>query len=647
MGTLLALRLEAGVTHSPYYVRRRRQARVRRIKRLSLAAVVALVVAVVAVSIVYAGSSTTLAQGIHVDGVDVGGMSSAQATKTLQQRARATLAEPVRFVAGGRTFKISAANLGLSPDWAAAVAAAREKGDGFGPLRGFKRMKLRLFGGDVVATASYRPAALKAELARIATAVDRPHREAAVARHGLKLAVVPATSGRVLDRKDAGAVIVAALASLSRGGPVTLPMQADQPHVTGANLAAALAQARTAVSAPVVLTLGETRYRIPRWRIATLLKLPKNGATRLRIGGPAADAFFKAKQEVVDTPAHDAQFVVTTSGIRVQPSKNAQVLDVPKTVDALLAAAVRPANRIAPISVATQAPERTTQDALAMGINGLYSSYTTYYGGVPNRIHNVQLVAHLIDNTLIAPGKEFSFNATTGERNEAKGFLDAPVIINGELQSGLGGGVCQVSTTVFNAAYEGGLSITARTNHALYISHYPQGRDATVNYPDTDLKFVNDTGHWLLLRTFVSSSSLTVNFYGTPQHRKVVSETAPLVTTGPVPEVVTKDPTLLVGERVVDEQGSPPLSTSVNRKVYDQKGELLYNNTWYSSYVGEKSMIRVGTKPKPKAKPKPKVDETTPVVPSDYLPSDLAPGSTAPVDTTGTTTTPAGTTTTP
>ncbi len=72
------------------------------------------------------------------------------------------------------------------------------------------------------------------------------------------------------------------------------------------------------------------------------------------------------------------------------------------------------------------------------------------------------------------------------------------MIINGELQTGLGGGVCQVSTTVFNAAYEAGLPITARTNHALYISHYPLGRDATVNYPDIDLKFVNDTAHWLL-----------------------------------------------------------------------------------------------------------------------------------------------------
>ena len=75
------------------------------------------------------------------------------------------------------------------------------------------------------------------------------------------------------------------------------------------------------------------------------------------------------------------------------------------------------------------------------------------------------------------------------------------MIINGEVETGLGGGVCQVSTTVFNAAYEAGLPITERTNHALYISHYPLGRDATVDYPNVDLKFVNNTPHWLLLRT--------------------------------------------------------------------------------------------------------------------------------------------------
>ena len=163
-----------------------------------------------------------------------------------------------------------------------------------------------------------------------------------------------------------------------------------------------------------------------------------------------------------------------------------------------------------------------------MGITGVVGSYYTTYGGIPSRLHNVALVAQLIDGALVAPGKTFSFNGTTGERTAEKGFEEAPVIINGELQTGLGGGICQVSTTVFNAVYEAGLQIDERTNHALYISHYPLGRDATVNYPDLDLKFTNDTDHWLLLRTFVGSGSLTVNLYGTPQNRRVETTAQPL-----------------------------------------------------------------------------------------------------------------------
>src|SRR3989449_8640388 len=203
-----------------------------------------------------------------------------------------------------------------------------------------------------------------------------------------------------------------------------------------------------------------------------------------------------------------------------------------------------------------------------MGITGIVGSYETLYGGDANRIHNVQLVAHLVDDKLIAPGATFSFNGATGERSAEKGFLEAPVIINGELKTGLGGGVCQVSTTVFNAAYEAGLPITARTNHALYISHYPQGRDATVNYPDVDLKFVNDTGRWLLLRTWVGSSSLTVALYGTPMNRRIVSDVGPLKVTGPPPVKRVVDPSLAPGEKVVDVSGQPSRSTSVRRRVY-------------------------------------------------------------------------------
>ena len=220
-------------------------------------------------------------------------------------------------------------------------------------------------------------------------------------------------------------------------------------------------------------------------------------------------------------------------------------------------------------------------------------------------MHNVQLVANLIDHTLIRPGQVFSFNGTTGERNADKGFLEAPVIINGELQTGLGGGVCQVSTTVFNAAYEAGLDITERTNHALYISHYPQGRDATVNYPDLDLKFVNDTKRWLLLRTFVGSSSLTVNLYGAPQNRRVESEVAPLEVVGKPPTTWRKDPTITKGRRVVaDGRLIPALDQRPTERSTTRTGKLLYDDMWYSSYRGEKKIVLVGTKPKPEPKPK-------------------------------------------
>ncbi len=638
------MRLEAGVSESPYYLRRRRQARARRIRRISAVSILGIALVVIAVAIVYAGSPGTLAKGISVDGVDVGGMSAAQATRALEQRSQGVLGQPVEIKVTGHTFRVRAAELGLTIDWAGAVAAAQRRGEGFAPFRGFRRMELRLFGSDLAAKPVYDHAKLQALLRRIAGVVDKPHSEAAVVLHGLHPALVPASAGRVLDRQAAGAAIVATLASLSREAPLPLPTKIDEPRVTGPMLAAPLAQARAAVSAPVVLTLGLKRLRIPRWKVATVLKLPANGATKVRVGGPGADAFFKNLQKQVDAPAHDAQFVVITNGIRIQPSTDARVLDVPKTAESLLRAAVSRTNRTAAIVVATQPAKRTTADAKAMGIDGIVSSYTTEFGGVPNRIHNVQVVSHLVDNTLIAPGKEFSFNQTTGDRNAAKGLLVAPVIINGELENGLGGGTCQVSTTVFNAAFEAGLPITARTNHALYISHYPQGRDATVNYPDVDLRFVNDTGHWLLLRTFVSTYSLTVNLYGTPQHRRVESTTAPLVTTGPVPVKLVPDPTLLKGQRVTDHQGSPSLSTSVTRKVYDAHGKLLSENTWYSSYVGDKSIIRVGTKPKPKPKPKP----TKPIDPSSYLPSSLVPTTTTtttPVTpTTPTTTTPPTTT---
>ena len=302
----------------------------------------------------------------------------------------------------------------------------------------------------------------------------------------------------MLDRKAARQTVVRALASFTRA-PVALPVRVDAPNVTVASLAPAQRRASQVIAAPVVVTAGPTRLRIPRWRLAKILQLPTTANTPISLTGPAADAYFRRLENAVNRAPKDADFAVNANGsVRVVPARTGVALDVPRSAARILAAAERPTGRVAPLAIISAQPQLTTAKAQALGITGTVGTYSTVYGGDPNRIHNVQLVAHLVDGKLIAPGSTFSFNGATGERSAAKGFLEAPVIINGELQTGLGGGVCQVSTTVFNAAYEAGLPITARTNHALYISHYPLGRDATVNYPDTDLKFVNDTGHWLL-----------------------------------------------------------------------------------------------------------------------------------------------------
>jgi vancomycin resistance protein YoaR len=592
---------------SDYYVYgpRRAERRRSRLRTIGLPLVgVAFAVGAVAlvVGTAMAGTPTQIAAGTTIGGVDVGGLTAAQAARRLHARSAAVEAVPVSFRAGDQTFSIAASQLGVRPRWDAAVREAIARGDGIAPLRGLRRLQIRFAGTDVAPPVSVYSSALAYQLDLLAARIKQPSVDASLRRKGLTISVVPERMGHALDRAAASALIVSSLAALDRGATVVLPERVEKPRVDASMLTGALRQARTAVSAPARLVYGETAWRLPRWRIATLLTLPKGGDTTIALGGKAAERYLAQLSTRVGRPPADARFVVTSGGVRIAPSRPGLSLDTSATAKALTAALVRPNGREATLVVRTAQPERTTAAAKAMGITGVVASYTTSYGGTPGRLHNVQLVAQLIDGALVKPGAVFSFNGTTGERTADKGFEEAPVIINGELQNGLGGGVCQVSTTVFNAAFDAGLPIVERTNHALYISHYPQGRDATVDYPSLDLKFRNDTGKWLLIRTFVGSGSLTVNLYGTAVDRRVEVTTGPLVTTGAAPVKKIDDPTLAKGKTAVETYGAPPRSTSVRRIVYTPSGEVLYDTTFGSRYVGEPTIMRVGTKKKPPKK---------------------------------------------
>ena len=574
----------------------------------------------------FAGSEERLPAGSQIAGVDVSGLTSAEARSLLERRSDELGRTPVTFTAAGKSWRVKPDSGLVDVDWGAAVEAARRQGEGFGPLRGLKRLGVRVFGGEVVPTTRVYEAAVTSYVNRFARGVDRPRVEPSLRMRGLEAEVVNGRNGRLLDREAAEQVLVRSLTGLSRA-PVALPLKVDRTRLSAKDLAGAEVKAETAVSSHADLAYGPGGWHLTRAKIARLLALPHGGSTEIQLAGPAADKFFANLKRRVDRAPKDAGFTIGARNIvRVVPAEPGRTLNKEATTRNLMAALLSTSNRRAELSVSTATPERTTRDAKAMGITGLVGAYQTFYGGVPNRIHNVQLVSHLIDDHYIAPGAEFSFNDTTGERNEDKGFREAPVIINGELENGLGGGVCQVSTTTFNAAYEAGLSITERTNHALYISHYPQGRDATVNYPDLDLKFQNDTGHWLWLRTFVTSSSLTVALYGTPQNRRVQSETSPLVETGAPKTKRVPDPNMLVGQTALEESGQPSRSTSVRRKVYDSNGELMYDHTWYSSYRSEPRVIRYGTKPVPKPEPKePKKKNPPPPPPPPAEPAPPIP----------------------
>jgi vancomycin resistance protein YoaR len=603
--------------------RRRKRARARLLWQWSLAVGSILALSGTLLGLAFAGSPERLPAGSQIAGVDVAGLTPGDARAMLERRERELANVPVVFTADGRRWRVRPSSVVLDTDWGSAVDAVRREGDGFAPIRGLRRLGVRVFGADVVPRTRVSQPALDFYLRRFASALDRPRAEPSLVLRGNEPRIVPGHAGRVLDREAAARVVVRSLTGLS-SVPVVLPVRVDRPKLVTTDLVGARTKLTVALSAPVQLVYGPGGWNLSPRKISRLLTLPQGGSTALEISGPYANRFFANLRKRVEHAPKDATFAIGERNlVSVVPGQVGRELDAQATTRSLLTAMLSETDRRAELRVATVAPERTTREAQAMGITGLVGAYQTFYGGVANRIHNVQLVAHLIDNHVVAPGAEFSFNGTTGERSPDKGFLEAPVIINGELKTGLGGGICQVSTTTFNAAYEAGLPITERTNHALYISHYPLGRDATVNYPDTDLKFVNDTGKWLLLRTFVGSSSLTVALYGKPQNRRIVSEASPLVVTGDAPVKSVPDPNLFVGQTSLEESGGPSRSTSVRRRVYSSGGVLLYDHTWYSSYRAEPRVIRVGSKPRPE--PKPKKKQPPPPPPSPVAPPPPPP----------------------
>ena len=560
--------------------------------------------------LVFAGSASRIPAGVTLAGVDVGGLTAEEAQAKLSRLAERYQAVPVVFTAGNERWAIPPERLDVRVNWEAAVADALEEGDGPFPLRGLERLKLRLFGADLEPHPNVYERGLEYELNRIGSVVDRAPLQSSLRLQRLEPVVAPSRAGAELDRDAAARIVVSALAGFDRE-PVELPVRMEAPEVTAATLAPVAAQVRTVLSAPVRLRYGPVGWSVRPADLAPLLRLPTNGTSELRIAGPAAERWFDNLARGVHRRPASADFAVNGNGkVRVIPGRPGLTLDEPATARELLAAASRPRSRTAPLVVVSEAPPLTTREARGLRIERQLASYATLYSGTPDRIQNLQRAVELLDGTRIAPGATFSFNDRVGPRTEERGFRLAPVIVGNEYDEGVGGGVSQVATTVFNAAWEAGLRLTDRTAHALYIDRYPLGRDATVNYPDLDLKFRNDTGRWLVLKAGYDESGIVIRLLGAGPERTVVSEPGELRVTGPPSSERTPDPTMFVGERVIVEYGEPSTAVQVTRTVYEGDREL-YEETWSTSYRSQPKLVRVGTKPKPVEPPPPPLPPET------------------------------------
>lgn len=245
------------------------------------------------------------------------------------------------------------------------------------------------------------------------------------------------------------------------------------------------------------------------------------------------------------------------------------------------------------------APERSTFDeALDLGLISEISTFTTEYNDSPstaNRRHNIHRAADLLnDSVALANGGTWSFNDTVGEASVESGFQAAHAIINGEYDDAIGGGICQVATTVFNAVYEAGFPVTERRNHSLYISSYPTGRDAAIAYPDLDLTWENDSSSDVLVRARYTDSTLTVTLYGIDPGYVVTTKTGDWAEGEAYRTKTQVDENEPEGTRYVKTTGADGRSVTVHRTVRDRSGNVRHEEDFTSNYAPIDEVIVVG-----------------------------------------------------
>ena len=393
-----------------------------------------------------------------------------------------------------------------------------------------------------------------------------------------------------------------------------------QPQISDAAAQAARQVVEKMLSGPATVTFRNKSWTLSQDELAKMISFQTlettAGAQVRHVLNPIISAKDASRTLVpkigsaLGNPPVDARFKTSGGRVRIIPSRDGIGADVEDFAATLTAVLKNPARgRSIQLQTKVTPPALTTDGARAMGIRDRISTFTTEYSsGATSRVNNIHVLGTALDGKLVAPGGSFSLNGAVGERTAAKGYQEAPAIVKGKLVPQLGGGICQVATTLFNAVFFAGFPVIERENHSFYLAHYPMGRDATVSWGGPDLRWRNPTSNWVLVSVSYTSESITISLYGTDHGYHVSYTTVPFSNDIPFKTTKVNDPTMVVGTQTVFQNGENGGKASVTRTV--KKGStVIRTDTFTSTYTPVAETIKVGTKPVP-------VKPVTPTVPA-------------------------------
>jgi len=540
-------------------------------------AIVRLVVALLVLGAVYLGLAVFLSRNVPsnttVDRIAIGGMTPNEAAVTLKRVLAARASQPVHLETPSRTVDIEPGTAGIEVDLDATLS----------DLTAFTvnpvEMWVRLTGGvDQPLRVRVDRAKLTAAVAEAARAVDAPVVEGSITFSGGRAITVVSVAGQALNVPET----TDAVASTWPGQQVVRAvMTITQPKVPAAEINRAAKEFATpAMSGPVRLVAGRTSVAIQPMQYAPVLSLVAdlNRTLQPKVDTAKLLALVRAAIPGVERDPVDATVSLVAGSPLVVPAGVGSTLDM-LTIPTSFLAALTSQTRTAPISMVSTPPKVTTEMARGWGIKEKVSTFTTQFPYNPPHTNNMTIAAAALNGTIVRPGARFSLNGILGERTPAKGYQRVPVIYADPLEQAFGGGVSQVSTTLFNAVFFSGVRIEQYTPHSFYIARYPEGREATLSWPDADQKWTNDSGFGILISSYLKGNDLTVTFFGT---KKWDIEAVK----GPRRNVV--QPKTIVDDRqsCVPQTPSPGFDVTVTR-IFKKNGVQVKTSRFNTHYLPE------------------------------------------------------------